>query len=136
MLDTIRQLRRSVIFLVLIALTSGIGDKASLCIMPDGDVHLEQNHSTCAPGGMGSAGTNLLVPQSDQVGSRAYCLDVSLGEDASNRHHRGIVQVPTPAATLQEPPLIFALTTNIVPRNISAVPLPQLLSLRSIVLLI
>lgn len=136
MLDTFRQLRHVAILLVLVALTFGIGDKASLCIMPDGAVHLEQDHSVCQPAEMNSAAANPLALHDDQVENRAYCLDVSLGNDASNYHHRGIAPVPALAVIPQLTPLLLALTSRTAPRAIPTVPSQQLLSLRSIVLLI
>lgn len=136
MLDTFRQLRHGAILFVLVALTFGIGDKTSLCIMPDGAVHLEQDHSDCQPSEMRGAAASPLALHDDQVEGRARCLDVSLDNDATSHQYRLIVQVPAPAAVPQGPPLFLASTDRTAPRTISAAPPQQLLSLRSIVLLI
>jgi hypothetical protein len=136
MRDIIRQLRHSVILLVLVTLSFGIGEKTSLCIMPDGNAHLELNHSVCDPAGTGSAAGTPLAPHGDQLARQAPCLDIPLGDSASNHHSRGIVPLPAPAAVFQEPPLIPAQSADTFSRTLSAAPSRQLLSLRSIVLLI
>lgn len=137
MLNTFRQLRHCFIFLVIVALSLGIGGRESLCIMPDGGVHLEQNHSTCVPAAMNcEERTEPQALLSGNFESRAQCLDIALGDDASSHHYRCLAPVPAVGAIPQGPPLLLASTAQTTPSIIPAAPPQQLLSLRSIVLLI
>jgi hypothetical protein len=131
----LRHLRSSIIILTLAALTFGVGGKAKLCFMPDGDVHLEQSHAHCtfAEEADPAEATALISDHCDPQGA---CLDVALGGDASHHHLRDIVQLAPPALVPLGPPIILALTDPNPVSPLAIVPLPQLISLQSVVLLI
>jgi hypothetical protein len=138
MLHTLRYIRHGIIILLLTVLSFGVEGKANLCFTPDGNVHLEQNRSSCGLAGEEcSATTNVFTLSNNQTEGQDHCLDVTLEEDVSNHHHRDIVQLPAPAMTSAGPPIILTLSNNkpFIPPAPAFIP-PQLVSLKSIILLI
>jgi len=129
MLHTFRQLRLCIIILAFAALSFGVGGKTILCVMPDGDVHLEPSLSPCCFAGECDADYRLR--------NQVHCLDVSLGGEAANQHHENIVQLPLLAMAPPGPPSILAPHVKKPSRAIHLPPPPlQLVSLRSVILLI
>lgn len=136
MLYNFRHLRRCIIILTLVALSFGMGGKATLCFTPDGDVHLEQSRSLCHLTGRCLTTANRLAFSNDRVENQDHCRDVSLGGDAFNHHQRNIVPPPSLALVPLVQPIILALTDKKRFYTTPAVTPPQLVSLQSVILLI
>lgn len=138
MLHSLRRIRHCIIILLLTVLSFGVEGKANLCFTPDGTVHLEQNHSSCGLAGKEcSATTNEFTLSNNQTEGQDHCQDVTLGENASNRHHKDTVQLPVPAITSVGQPIVLTLSNKkpFIPLTPASIP-PQLVSLKSIILLI
>jgi hypothetical protein len=138
MLYTLRHIRHGIIILLLTVLSFGVEGKANLCFTPDGNMHLEQNRSSCGLAGEKcSATTSVFTLSNNQTEGQDHCLDITLGEDASNHHHKDIVQLPVPAMISAGPPITLILSNKkpFIPPSSAFIP-PQLLSLKSILLLI
>ena len=128
MLTLCKYLKHGVIFLAFAVLSLGGGGRANLCLQSDGEVHLEQSHSSCNLGGEEG--------DSDQRAYQGGCLDITLGGDRLPLNN---LQLPLPALSLLPlgVPCIFPLIDQEEPRHtLPPTPPTQLVSLKSVVLLI
>lgn len=129
MLHNLRHLRLCTIILAITVLAFGFGGETTLCFMPDGDVHMEQGPLACDLGG--GCGEN-----EQAQGDQGQCLDVALGGAAADHHHRNIVTPPVPALAPLGPPILLAFTDQKLSCPTPTVIPPQLVALRSVILLI
>lgn len=137
MLHNFPHLRRCITILTLAVLSFGARGKVNLCLMPDGDMHLEHSHLACGLTGEGSDTTDESALSGEQVENQGQCVDLSLGGVALDHHPRNVVQLPLPVMVPLGPPIILALIEPKPCRTTPAVtPPPQLASLQSVVLLI
>ncbi len=136
MLSNFRHLKRCIIILTIIGFSLGIGEKATLCFTPDGDVHVEQSHSLCQLTGECPDTAGRFDLSNDRVENQNHCRDVALGRNAFNHHQRNIVPNPSLALVPLIQPIILALTDQKPFYTTPAVTPPQLVSLQSVILLI
>ena len=131
-----RHLRRCIIILTLVAFSLGMGGEATLCFTPDGDVHVEQSHSSCHLSGECPATADRFALSNERVENWDHCRDVALRGDAFNHHQRNIVPPPSLVLVPLVQPIILALTDKKPFYTTPAVTPPQLVSLQSVILLI
>jgi hypothetical protein len=136
MLHNFQHCRRCIIILTLITLSLGFGGKVTLCFTPDGDMHIKQNPSSCYIAGSCHATADTLALNHKWIKKQGHCLDVFLGGDVSDHHSRYIVKLPFPIIAPLRPPSSLALTDKKTFYTTRAITPPQLLSLRSVILLI
>ena len=137
MRHNLRHFKLSIIILALAALSWGGGGKVNLCLMPGGEVHMEQSHSPCGLAGNRLATAEALTLNNNRVEDQGHhCLDVPLGGEASNPHQINFVQLPVPAMVPLGPPIVLALIDKKPFSFAPALTPPQLASLQSVVLLI
>lgn len=129
-------IRRCLILVLLFSVMFGVGSKTSFCMMPDGDIHMEQNHLFCDDAGKDSAPTHVSGTCRAQVENQGRCLDISAGADASGRQQRCLSQFLVPVMLPLGPTIFFAATGSSPVAAAVPVRSPQLLSLQSVILLI
>lgn len=131
-----RQFRRCLIILTLTAFALGGGGQMTLCLTPDGDVHLEPSLFACALSDGCSAAEETVVLANGHVESQGHCLDLALSGDASHHQHRHGAGLLVPALVPLGPPVILPQAAALpVLTPLTVIP-PQLVSLKSVVLLI
>lgn len=128
-------LRRGFILFLLFTVMFGVGSKASFCMMPNGDIHMVQNHLFCDDAGGDSAPAHASVCRA-QVENQGRCLDISAGVDASGRQQRCLSQFLVPVMLPVGPAILFAATDSKPVRVTIPARSSQLLSLQSVILLI
>ena len=136
MLHHFRHIKHYIIILTLSALAFGVGGKVNLCLLSDGDVHLEPSHSSCGLAGERPAPAKGLDLRSDQAENQGLCLDVALGGAASDQHHKNNLKLPYPVMIPLGSPSILALTDQKPFYQAPAVSPPPFASLQNIILLI
>lgn len=129
-------LHRGLILFLLFSVMFGVGGRASFCMMPNGDIHMEQHHLFCDDAGGDYAPAHASGPCRAQVENQGRCLDISAGVDASGHQQRCLSRFLVPVMLPLGPVILLAATDNKPVRATIPVRSPQLLSLQSVILLI
>jgi hypothetical protein len=129
-------LRHYIVILILFTLSFGVGGKMYLCLSPHGDVHIAQQHSSCALVTNHPAPDTTVAFNHHRVKCQSHCLDIALGEDKSDLPNKYTVQIPFPALM----PLALSIIPPIAVQQpfypTPLVQLPQLALRQSVILLI
>lgn len=128
-------LRHFIVILTLVALTLGGGVKMNLCVMPDGDAHVERAALFCQLATESPVLTDAHASD-DRSRCHAPCRDVALRSDASNGSYRNFAQLPLRPMIPIGPPIVPVLANQKAFSPPPPFTLPLLALQKSVVLLI